>query len=65
MADFIEKQAAIDAVVGILTSGQAQEVQRRIEALPSVQLYVSPLSREAELNECDKISRWARGEADG
>ena len=32
----ISRQKAIDAIVGILTHGQAMEAERRIKALPSV-----------------------------
>lgn len=37
MADLIDRQNAIDAIVGILTSGQALEAERRINRLPSAQ----------------------------
>lgn len=37
MKDLIDRQAAIDAIAGILTSGQAMECQRRINALPPAQ----------------------------
>ena len=36
MSDIIDRQTAIDAIVGILTHGQAMEAERRIKALPSV-----------------------------
>ena len=35
--DLIDRQAAIDAIVGILTSGQALECDRRLKCLPSAQ----------------------------
>ena len=37
MDDLISKRAAIDAIVGILTHGQALECSRRISALPPAQ----------------------------
>ena len=71
MSDLISRQAAIDALCEnceTVNASCAHYPCKRylaIRQLPSAQRYVSPLSREAELNECDKISRWARGEKDG
>ena len=36
MSDLIYRETAVDAIVGILTHGQAMEAERRIKALPSV-----------------------------
>ena len=36
MSDLIDRQAAIDVIVGILTHGQAMEAERRIKTLPPV-----------------------------
>ena len=56
MSDLISRQAALNAICGILTHGQALECERRINALPPAQLKTQ-LSEEDATSDC--ISRQA------